>query len=1006
MAAAANTTVDPSQVYDFRAERERKAKIEAEKRRKQDEADAARKAEEAHVAEAKRLAEEQQANEAKRRMEEAKRQADEARAAAKAEADRRKDEQRKARESKNAATALASLASSSSAPHMNEAEPPANDEEAEMRAMFQKMREFNSKNPAMLAKLWEEERRAHAGQSQSPQPAQVTQPAASTPKPAVPSKASSSQASAANATASNSTKPAPAEKAKASKASPNMSVARSKAPEVTTNQGSTNLWPPGKKGLLADIAARWLHGVNPQKVVTAFEILQLLDQNPNYVQLCESLEGLGLKFERAAFARELLRGVPPASSANQHTSKGSDATIMSANGTLAQATGAAAVGGTEHTPSLQASSAPGQQQRRPSSLMGWNNQPNGKATSSNNGMVDYEMPSFHNSSAPNQTADGTSFSSQPGRAGPQSAIGNSHSRQPSQSVQPSREPSRRSMSNVQQGAPVPVGSARQTPDVKPMSPPRPPANKEEAARKRGFGELVDLTAEESDEDAPPKKIMQTAQGFGPRPFQPQPPQSQPHLNQQRDSPFAFNTRGAPVVPTGPSPGSTAPPFNPPGVPGIPAVANMGRMSTGSPAMTPTANMRAKDVSGPVSAKPPLPSSTMLPFKRKGPTNEQLQAERIRGRMVVEPIMRDRVARKSTYDSRTIARDVLLATGRHPDMRALNSHLNVMQKMLGDRGGMADGAGNKSDLATIKWDIIDPDPPKKKESSSLVQAQDVAEIQDADDEGDMSSLNHKHRAPGGAATARQSSAALDLRDKPATPDAMPKKRGRPPRSSMPSTHTFVSVNDKMSAAGPQGIGAAGTPRQGSGQPGTPATMPAARAPAASQAPTDGSVGYSAFRHFDENGNPIKKKGRPVGWRKNIHSREAQGLAPAKSASAGVKPKPAVPKQPEKLQEPNYQIYRCKWLGCAAELHSLDVLKKHMIKVHGRPDGEDLFECLWQDCESKTKRVTGPGRTRLDNATFSDIGGWLSHVDKEHLQPVAWRLGDGPRGGLSGKLDGEV
>jgi hypothetical protein len=45
-------------------------------------------------------------------------------------------------------------------------------------------------------------------------------------------------------------------------------------------------------------------------------------------------------------------------------------------------------------------------------------------------------------------------------------------------------------------------------------------------------------------------------------------------------------------------------------------------------------------------------------------------------------------------------------------------------------------------------------------------------------------------------------------------------------------------------------------------------------------------------------------------------------------------------------------------------------------------------MWQGCDSAP--------------SFKDISDWLGHVDKEHMQPVAWKLGDGPRGGLSGEL----
>lgn len=1040
----ANTTVDPSQVYDSHAEREKKAKAEAEaeKRRKMEEIEAAKKAEEERIAEEKC-----QAQEAQRQAEEAKRKADEARAneerraeqakrksdeqaasaftAAKAEAERKKEEQRKARESKNAASTLAAMASSSNIPDPDDLPPPANDEEAEMRAMFQKMREFNAKNPAMLAKLWEEERRSHAVRSQSPQPSAKAQSPAP-PKSNAPKRAPSSTALSGNtatpspmksvrnaATTASAPAPAPTRPESSRPSAQNLTT------EANAPQANTLLWPPGKKGLLAEIAARWLHSVNPQRVVTTTEILDRLDTNPNYVQLCKSLEGMGLRFERAAFARELLRGIPTTSpaTANQPSPQASDAAIMSTNGTVAQATGAVVA-------NMDSNAAPGpkrkratkaeMEQRRSLNLVNTlHKQAKGKANSSGGGMVDYGMPSF---SVPDDAAPGSYITHIPGQApvndpqashaSPHFAASNGPSRQPSHSVQPDR----RSTSVVQQGPPMPVGSAQQTPEVKPPSPVRPPANKEEAARKRGFGDLVDLTAGDSDDDdAPPMKTIKNAQFQRPGEHISQQAPQQYHQPtqqyQQQHVPEAdpFNKylarpRGAP------SPASAAGPFKPP--PGYPTAAQIFVQPNGSFGLAkpvpPTAAMNATK---PLASSPVVPP----PPKRKGPTNEQLQYDRMKGKMVVEPIMRDRVARRSNYDSRTIARDILLATGRHPDMRPLNSHLNTMQKLLGDKGGMLDQSGNKSDLATIKWDILDPEPPKRTlapapakeraESKQIapkqIEPKQTAEPDfgvahstevetedaDADDEEDVRPVTQKEGSaeqardlPNATANARTTANANNK------PPKVPKKRGRPPRQSAPNGSTFTGVNSPMETSSRL----TGTPRQASGQPqGAPATAPAGRA-TSSTAPTGAPTGYAAFRQFDENGNVVKTKGRPKGWRKAVHSREAQGLTPKKSGSSGTNPKPKA--SPAQLQEPKYQVYACCWSGCKAELHSLEVLKKHVIKVHGRPGVEERFHCQWRGCD--------------ESESFEDIADWLAHVDKEHFQPVAWKLGDGPRGGLSG------
>lgn len=1042
----ANTTVDPSQVYDFRAEREKKAKAEAEKRRKVEEIEAAEKAEEDRIAEEqrkadeavrqaeemKRQAEEMRINEERRRAEQAKRKADEktaaVKAAVKAEAARKKEEQRKARESKSAADTLASLATSSTMPETSNQPPPANDEEAEMRAMFQKMREFNSKNPSMLAKLWEEERRSHAVQSQSPQPSIAAQPVAPVTKPSAPKKGpSSTPLSASTATPAqmkpfrdaNSTGPTPTMSAANGSTmqiqAPEANVPQANVPHVHVPPANTHLWPPGKKGLLAEIAARWLHSVNPHRVVTTTEILNRLDMNPNYVQLCESLEAMGLQFERAAFARELLRGIPPAGSANQTSPKVAEAAIMSANGTVAQATGTATPDAMAKPKRSRATKAEMEQRRS----LGLDKRTRGKGKgveTSSNGMVDYEMPSF-SVSDDYQTPDYVTHmpeptaasSAQPPGMSPQFSVNDDYSQQPSMSVQPDR----RSISGIQQGIPTPVGSAQQTEEMRPLWPPREPADKEEAARKRGFGDLVDLTAGDSDdEDLPPMKTMKTSLASRTAELQQHQQQMQQiqHLHQasqksnQQQIPQADPFGKFKVLPSNvSSPRNAGSPFQ------APATSNTAKsfmQPNGGFGMAPSAVMSAStpSTSGPATAPmintPPVPSLTVQqPIRRKGPSNEQLQHERIRGKMLVEPIMRDRVARRSTYDSRTIARNVLLATGRHPDMRPLNSHLNAMQKLLGDRGGMLDQSGNKSDLATIKWDILDPDPPKKitalakkqsdppdvEETNGIARSTEV-EGEDAGDEEDSSSVPQKHVIAAAEGSVRERSA-FDLRTSNAnatnasasangTPLKVPKKRGRPPKNPT-SASAFQSVNSPADAT-PHRL--SGTPRQMSNQPqSTPGS--------------GGAVGYAAFRKYDENGNEIKKKGRPVGWRKNVHSREAQGLSPKKSASA--KPRPSITRPESELQEPKYQVYKCHWLDCGAELHSLEVLKKHVTKVHGRPDTGDQYRCMWRGCDLNTA-----------SSAFKDISPWLSHVDKEHLQVVAWRLGDGPRGGLSGELLADV
>ena len=883
------TTVDPSQVYDNRAELQRKAQIEAEKRRKYEAEQAAKRAEEERVA-----------AEQKRKEEEETAKADEE-AKKKAEQQRKNEQRKKAREekkqSKSAASALQQMATGAA----RDSSVPENEEEKQMREMFQKMREFNSKNPALLAKLWDEERKAHESAKASPAsaskvPAQQRAPSAASPTAAA----------------------APAKPTPPKVASPAVQKAAKPAapqqPRVPATQANTSLWPPHKKGAIAEATARWLASLpdNVGKSIHPEVVLNILNSNPAYVQLCEALEHLGMKFERSTLARELLKAVPDGLKAQPAAKPTTPLSAVS--GMDAQVNGAS-------SGSSDMSKKKGKQkkdevgQRAPS------------LSAAAPGTVNYEAPlSLAEAAREINSMDRPSF--QPMYGSPEHTQPSPYFTQSQTLPNGSRPPSQSQPPEVKQ-------------EDKPLEPPKPPADKEEAARKRTFADLVDLTAEDSeDEGPPPKKVMQ--------------PPSAPvnGANTQSDAFKQFMDHG-PVQATQTS-GQMQPPRPPTAQTAVPSYA--------------PASQQLNGVQQQTKPQPPAVSQQQV-LKSRGPSAEQLQHARMRGKMLVEPIMRDRVARKSKYDSRTIARDVLLATGRHPDMRGLNAHLTNMHKLLAAHGGETDSGGNRSDLSTIRWDIIDPEPSKEAKSSK------------PDAEASRPSL-----AP--ATRSTQNTAEYFPLGDQGIPIPKKPKRGRPPRSSMPSGTDYVSNPTTNGLGNPK----ASTPRPTTSRPATPSSAPTADMSGAN------AVGYSAFGQRQPDG--AKKKGRPFGWRKNVHSREAQGLpkaAPFVPKGPGRPPKVSTPskQQQEQVLQPHYQVYRCEWAGCKSELHNLDNLKKHLVKLHGRKnagEGEDgEFVCLWEDC-AVAKRQGGKV------ARFAEIEGWVDHVEKEHLQPLKWALGDGPRGGV--------
>ena len=91
-------------------------------------------------------------------------------------------------------------------------------------------------------------------------------------------------------------------------------------------------------------------------------------------------------------------------------------------------------------------------------------------------------------------------------------------------------------------------------------------------------------------------------------------------------------------------------------------------------------------------------STPKPFKYKYSGRDAL----LQSYDIVEPMNKRRDAlRRSAYNPKTIARDILLGIGKHPSMTPLNAHLDALK----DRFKAVD---NESNLSTFRWDLVDPE----------------------------------------------------------------------------------------------------------------------------------------------------------------------------------------------------------------------------------------------------------------------------------------------------------
>ncbi|KAK8192119.1 hypothetical protein BKA81DRAFT_369322 [Phyllosticta paracitricarpa] len=936
-------TVDPTQIYDpwpeiqrkreaLRAAKELEERAQVERRRAEQEAESRRqeevRKEEARKAEEQRQIEERRQAEEKRQEEE-RRQAEERRQVE----DRRQAEQQRQQEEHLLAVAAQQQAAQSTAKAkkrantkskmsraadnptpLSAAEGDTEDTEAQIRELMAKMRVLNSKDPTTLARIWEEERRSHLppsqaasrnGSAQSPRPQNQpqAQPARQTATPAAPTN-----------------RPPPPTDHPQQAPTPRQpsGPAVSHAPKPPQPQmkppppSGNTMWPADKKDQISKAASNWLNAMpeNADKQVTPEEICTLLNRNPKYIELCQWLESTGLKLERASFARSLLSAVPDI---NQASTRAQPPVATQANGVV-------------------------------------NSPPTIDLTQKQTVVPNNGNTSAHSQAGHPQIITGHLYAQQPSYPPPEATQHSSPyfaAAEKPTSTQPilpkpppqipvARMPHTRHESGSRQGS-----GSRETSQK--------PATKAEAARKRDFSEIIDLTAldddDDDDEDLPPAKKQDNG----------------PHED---------------ITPTWALPSSVVNPSQP----------------------TPAS----------YSAHVATPVASAV-------------EDRTRNMDVVRSIEKKNALRRSSYDVRTIARDVLLATGKHPEMRPLNGHLDILKESFKN-------VDNNSDLSTIRWDLIDPgDPPADALDANVIEIDD----DDADEEDEESPQQQKvcppPKIPSNATPEHRPGALQEILPKPdvvssnATPDpwlAVAKKRGPGrPRTGTPKFSATARNSSFPFRADELGADARATPVQRDRvlQPDHPRTTPRTTFIHHSPAMAEGSQsasslgGYSAFRRQELNpdGTPApKKKGRPVGWRKAIHSKEAQaraaGLTPeelaalqrnAKAPAGGVSRASSVASR----RTAPYSVFKCQWEGCVAELHNMETLRKHVFKFHQAVNQHKKFPCFWEGCSENHLSVNP--RTGKPNG-FSVPEDFVDHVEFAHLGPTSWELGDGQAGGLSG------
>ena len=391
-------------------------------------------------------------------------------------------------------------------------------------------------------------------------------------------------------------------------------------------------------------------------------------------------------------------------------------------------------------------------------------------------------------------------------------------------------------------------------------------------------------------------------------------------------------------------------------------------------------------------------------------------DHVRSEVVVQPLNKRRDAlRRSDYDAMTIARDILVSSGKHPGMVPLNHHLDILRDRF-------ESVNFESDLGTLRWDIIDPGK--------------MVEHEDQKDRKTEGKDQHEKRS-----------------DDKTNPADTPRRRGRPPRAeitplkqavsvSVPSNNIFSSPAQTLqqqasetSALVPMEFSRDEDPRAGSeSKPSLPDTPAAGSALIQSFSYSQLGTNKRESSHLAQSSSPNTfpkndrvpgRRGRPPGAKnrqprsdkgipksrppsynqagQRVQNGQLSGSATQKNAASPVNgvaimvpsrspsishgadetrlPKLAGPNT--SLPSTSYTAYKCGWQACPAELHDLDTLRKHVRKHRTRL--EKPYQCRWQNCGAGD---SGGYPLRM---TFPDTDSWDSHLENEHIRPLVQSTG---------------
>ncbi|EEA21472.1 hypothetical protein TMatcc_009116 [Talaromyces marneffei ATCC 18224] len=290
-----------------------------------------------------------------------------------------------------------------------------------------------------------------------------------------------------------------------------------------------------------------------------------------------------------------------------------------------------------------------------------------------------------------------------------------------------------------------------------------------------------------------------------------------------------------------------------------------------------------------------------------PDDESVLCEIKRLPNITKPLNPSDALKRVYYNPKSIARDIMLATGRHPSERPLNFHLMHFTQTFS-------GVTVRSDLETFKWNLVDPGGP----SMPVVELEDILV-----EPPEFTRKKRRRRDVGSRDDADVKGPTSESQPQPSGTVATP---GQPLSTSVSTPH---GVRDSMV--------------------GTPTT-----------------------------GQRTGRRGRPPGAKnKNPTKATLKALVKTTAGSSTRDAQPAVPAPAPATSVPelSYPMFTCEWASCPAQLHDVHTLERHVVKNH--ISGQTT--CLWQNCPNLATEYSGEGLKE--------------HLAQAHIQPLAWKYGDG-------------